>query len=88
MQQDCDTGMIAICALRHCVGRHTYIPSLVTDWIKRHWQSFSENDKSVMLKDLQQYIDSGRSLGDDCDARLWLAFRNWILEQNHVKKNG
>ena len=81
MEKDVDTGAIAVCALRYCIGRRTYMPSLVVDWVKRHWVVFSENDKNVILRDLQQEVDSGRNLGDDCDIKTWTDFLKWISAQ-------
>jgi len=57
------------------------MPSLVIDWTKRHWEKISLNDRAVILKDLKQFINSGMSLGDDCDHVAWMNFHEWILEQ-------
>lgn len=79
--EDPDTGAIVICALRYCVGRRTYMPSLVTDWVKRHWDILSESDKNVIKKDIEQiFTDSPRNLGDECDVRTWQDFREWIAK--------
>lgn len=84
MEKDNDTGAIAICALRYCVGRRTYMPSLVIDWVKRHWNSFSAKDKAVMLKDLNYEINSGRNLGDSCDIKTWHDFKRWMYEEGEL----
>jgi len=34
---DRDTEFLVIASLRYCIGRRTYAPSLVTDWVMRHW---------------------------------------------------
>lgn len=81
MEEDVDTGAIALCALRYCIGRRTYMPSLVVDWVKRHWGAFPESDKNVILRDVQQEVNSGRDLGDDCDYRTWTDFLKWISAQ-------
>ncbi len=82
MESDPDTGAIALCALRYCQGRRTYMPSLVVDWTKRHWESLSLKDRGVILKDLEEFLNSGRDLGDECDRETWNGFHSWILEVN------
>ena len=87
MENDTDTVAIALCALRYCIGRRTYMPSLVVDWVKRHWAAFSENEKNVILRDLQREVDSGRDLGDSCDIRTWTNFLSWISAQKDQNSN-
>ena len=81
MQDDPDTGAVALCALRYCLGRRTYMPSLIIDWVKRHWESFPLNDRERILKDLEREINSGFILGDSCDVATWLDFRDWMARK-------
>ena len=76
-----DTGTIAICALRYCVGRRTYMPSLVIDWVKANWELLSVGDRQVIYHDTRKAIASGRSLGHDCDRDTWLEFQVWLNNQ-------
>jgi len=81
MEQDSDTGAIALCALRYCVGRRTYMPELVVSWIKKYWDTFSVSDKKVMLRSLTSDIKSGVDLGHDCDRLTWHDFHAWMQQK-------
>jgi alpha-glucuronidase len=61
-----DTGAVAICALRYCFGRRTYMPSLVIDWLKRHWTKLSLPNQETIHRDIKEAIQSERDLGDMC----------------------
>ena len=80
MHEDSDTGAIIICALRYCVGRRTYMPSLVVDWTKRHWSHLSINDQNVIRCDIEQAIQE-QDLGDDCDVETWHGFYEWMKDK-------
>ena len=52
-----DFGTLAICALRYCHGRQTYMPSLVQSICKAHLKEFSDKDIGVMLRDCECMSD-------------------------------
>lgn len=81
IESDHETGAVVICALRYCLGRRTYMPSIVVDWTKRHWAKLAANDQNVIRRDLDEAIASQRYLGDDCDIETWLSFHQWLKEQ-------
>ncbi len=77
---DRDTGFVAISAVRYCIGRRTYAPSLVADWLRRVWRYLDRGTHSVIARDVQEAIrDYERHLpgGDLDDAsdnlRQWSA---------------
>ena len=75
-------GAVLNCAVRYCIGRRTYMPSLVTDWIMQHCHGIlTHKTLSVMKQDIDNA--QGRdSLGDGCDALTWLAFRAWLTRED------
>ena len=75
-----DLGTLMVCALRYCVGRATYMPSLVMDITKKHWDFLSEKDKQVIARDVREAIERG-NLGHDCDVTEWNKFRDWIVNK-------
>ncbi|MEH1842125.1 MAG: hypothetical protein V7L20_26180 [Nostoc sp.] len=83
IESDSETGAIVICALRYCLGRRTYMPSLVVDWTKRHWAKLAANDQKVIWRDLDEAITNNRDLGDACDIQTWHSFYQWIKEQEN-----
>lgn len=78
---DIETGAIALCALRYCVGRRTYMPSLVIEWVKRHWHEIAANDHITIKEEIAEVISKNMFLGDDCDIQTWHSFYEW-LQQN------
>jgi hypothetical protein len=76
-----DTGAITLFALRYCMGRMTYAPSMTIDWVKQNWGVINRNDRLTIKKDVADFVDSGRSLGMDCDAQTWLGFNSWLADQ-------
>ena len=89
MQQDSDTGAIVLCALRYCMGRQTYMPSLVIEWAKRHWASLRDNDKALILRDVSRAVeeceDEHQSLGAAMDVVTWQNFLEWLQIEMKVK---
>lgn len=84
IKNDADTGFIIIAATRYAIGRQTYAPSLVVDWIKRHWKIINDTDKQTMFRDLNTEIERHEKspthgyLGADFDAVMWIKFKDWV----------
>ena len=88
---DKDIGMIAICAVRYALGRQTYMPGIVQEFVMRHPEIVDERVRSVMLEDIRsadkvtEYaLPSGEKLmidhlGDTkIDRPGWIKFRDWL----------
>lgn len=82
MESDHETGIVVLCAIRYCIGRRTYMPGLLTDWVRRHWGKLSEKDRALILRDVQEVCDRPETLGDDCDRNTWTSFRDWMITNN------
>lgn len=48
-----DFGTLAICAIRYCQGRMTYMPSLVQSIVRAHLPQMTDKDINVMLEDCE-----------------------------------
>ena len=85
LEKDADTWFIALIALRYCIGRRTYAPSLCSGWIKRHWSIIPPLNRALMRRDLGGEISRAGGipnyLGDSCDAQVWNELYNWMLER-------
>ena len=46
-----DFGTLAICAIRYCHGRQTYMPDLVRSIVRPHLKELSDKDLNVMIED-------------------------------------
>ena len=81
IRDDLDLQTILICAVRYSLGRATYMPSLVTGWIKEHCKGkLSENTLSVMRSDVDE-AQRRNALGMDCDVETWVYFREWLKNE-------
>ena len=52
-----DFGTLAICAIRYCHGRQTYMPSLVQGIVRPHLTELEDRNLSVMLQDCEEMSD-------------------------------
>ena len=74
-------GAVLTCAVRYCIGRATYMPGLVTDWIKGHCTGMlCKKTLTVMLRDIDDAAKRD-GLGMEYDVRTWMNFRTWILKE-------
>jgi hypothetical protein len=74
-------GAVLTCAVRYSIGRATYMPGLVTDWIMGHCAGMlCRKTLGVMLRDIDDAAKQD-GLGMECDARTWMNFRTWILKE-------
>lgn len=71
-------GAVLNCAVRYCIGRATYMPGLVTDWIMDNCHG-KLNKKTLFV--MGRDIDEAKSLGMDCDVKTWMKFREWIRQE-------
>jgi hypothetical protein len=53
---DVNGGIMVTAALRYALGRHTYVPGAVQDWISLHWDSLVSNTKVVIVRDVFEHI--------------------------------
>lgn len=71
---DEEFGTLAICALRYCHGRQTYMPKRVQDIVETHLSELSDKDLCVIEEDLNNMRDY--DFGDpDIDLPNWLWFK-------------
>lgn len=84
---DRDFQTILICAVRYSIGRATYMPTLVTDWIMEHMGGRLAGDTlAVMKRDIDETPE--RCRGMDCDRETWARFRAWLEGQGERKDEG
>ena len=83
-----DFGTLAICAIRYCQGRQTYMPSLVQRIVKAHLKEVSNKDLSVMIDDCE-FQERMNLYGDEhIDKPDWLAWKQLLLAERERRNNG
>lgn len=76
--------MMALAAVRYCLGRSSYIVGDCVEWLIEQWPNFSDSIKRTILRDVlevKKRDDEDRAdgreheaLGHDCDRAEWLRF--------------
>jgi len=93
---DLNGSIMVMSALRYALGRHTYVPGAVQDWISLHWDSLDSNTKVVIVRDVFEHIYDGSKskyvLASGAmakyDLSTWEKFgidRYWVLDYNERK---
>ena len=76
-----DFGTLAICAIRYCYGRQSYMPSLVQKIIRPHLKELSDKDLNVMIKDCD-YQEIMELYGDPyIDMPGWLRWKADLIAE-------
>ena len=74
---DDELGAVFICAVRYCLGRATYMPKLVTDFISPYIPYLQNSTLSVLIRD----ICNAKSYGMPCDKETWICFLERLVTE-------
>lgn len=87
--QDDDFQLMMNSALRHALGRHTYVVRVTADYLRNKLMYFSNNTLIVMLEDLNQYFDVTVPLGKEfsCDIKAWKTLRETVQDEFKRRKD-
>lgn len=69
---DDDFGTVLNCAIRYCLGRRTYMPGLVTSYIRPLLPFLNDKTLDVMKRDIDEQGKFG--YGHECDYETWASF--------------
>ena len=76
-----DFGTLAICAIRYCYGRQTYMPDLVRGIIRPHLRELSDKDLTVMIEDCD-FQERMHLYGDErIDKPGWLKWKAELIAE-------
>ena len=76
-----DFGTLAICAIRYCQGRMTYMPDLVRGIVAPHLPDLSDKDLGVMLDDCD-FQELCRLYGDErIDKPGWIRWKKLLIAE-------
>lgn len=80
-------GTLAICAIRYCQGRMTYMPDLVRGIVRPHLKELSDKSLAVMINDCD-YQRRINSYGDELiDKPGWLYWEEELKTEKERRKN-
>lgn len=81
-------GTLAICAIRYCHGRQTYMPSLVQGIVRTHIEQVSDKDLAVMIEDCN-FQERMNLYGDNLiDKPDWLKWKETLLTEKERRERG
>lgn len=82
-----DFGTLAVCAMRYCQGRQTYMPSLVRGILKPHLHELSDKDLNAIINDCEFQFQERMSLygSDPVDKQDWLDWKEALLTEKESR---
>lgn len=81
-----DFGTLAICSIRYCHGRMSYMPDLVRDIVRPHLKELTDKDLKVMLDDCE-FQKSMNMYGDPViDKPGWLKWKEELEQEKERRK--
>ncbi|MBE6701182.1 MAG: hypothetical protein E7582_04765 [Ruminococcaceae bacterium] len=79
---DNDFGCIINSAVRYAIGRHTYMPSVACDFVRKYINILDERTVEVMIEDIDKELKLGIA-----QEELWVGLRNELIDRKkHMKK--
>lgn len=82
-----DFGCLAVCAIRYCQGRQTYMPDLVRGIVKGHINEVTDKDLQVMINDCESQARWG-DYGSEYDKQEWLEWKDFLINEQRQRKGG
>ena len=74
-------GILAICAIRYCQGRQSYMPSLIQDIVITHLTELSDRDLHVMIEDCRTQEEMDLYGSETIDKPGWIKFRKALIDE-------
>ena len=83
-----DFGALAICAIRYCHGRMSYMPDTVRGIIRPHLDRISDKDLAIMIDDCE-FQASCCLYGDEkIDKPGWIEWHDELKAEKERRNNG
>lgn len=81
-----DFGTLAVCAIRYCQGRQTYMPELVRGIIRPNLAKLSDKDLQVLINDANEQERTG-NYGSVHDKDGWVKWKQELLDEQERRKS-
>ena len=79
--EDDDFQTILNCAVRYSLGRQTYMPHLVVNYIKPLLPYLDNRTLYVFKRDIEEAIDDDRTGDPNIDKPVWVNFFTLVSEE-------
>ena len=74
-------GRLAVCAIRYCQGRQTYMPSLIISTLKPHIAELTDKDLQVMINDCDYQAQLDLYGSETIDKPGWLEWKDILIQE-------
>lgn len=81
-----DFGSVCNCAVRYCLGRRSYMPSLVCRYIISLLPKLTDKTLDCFERDIAERKRTGFNFGDSCDYETWDAFYKAVCKEIEGRK--
>ena len=82
-----DFGAVCNCAVRYCLGRRSYMPSLVCKYIISLLPELTDKTLDCFERDIAERERTGFDFGYSCDCETWDAFYKAVCNEIE-RRNG
>ena len=83
---DDDFGAVCNCAVRYCLSRRSYMPSLVCRYIILLLPELTDKTLDCFERDIAERKRTGFDFGDSCDYETWDAFYKAVCNEIEGRK--
>lgn len=81
-----DFGTVCNCAVRYCLGRRSYMPSLVCGYITPLLPELTDKTLNCFERDIAEREREGFDFGNSCDRETWDAFYKAVCKEIERRK--
>lgn len=82
-----DFGTLAICAIRYCHGRMTYMPDVVRGIVRPYLGRISDKDLNIMLEDCEFQRLTDMYGNERIDKPAWLKWHDELKAEKERRSN-
>lgn len=81
-----DFGAVCNCAVRYCLGRRSYMPSLVCRYIVPLLPELTSKTLECFERDIAERKRTGFDFGNSCDYEMWDEFYKAVCDEIERRK--
>lgn len=81
-----DFGILAVCAIRYCQGRTTYISELVRRILRPYLEDLSDKDLQVMINDCENQEFMGTYSSPWIDKPGWIEWKKILIAEQKARE--
>jgi hypothetical protein len=82
---DRNDDFLVINALRYAMGHRTYITPMTAEWIKANFDYLSIQTRTILHRDLTEFLSRESDLGDQYDIDAWLSLYEFMCHVEPAK---